>query len=49
MWRQLSFLLLAFVAGTAITAALGAANTGVALSVGAICFAATVVVLILRE
>jgi hypothetical protein len=49
MWRQLSLLLLAFVVGTAIAAALGAANFGVALSVGAICFVATVVGLILSE
>ncbi len=49
MWHQLPLLLLAFVAGTAIAAALGAANFGVALSVGVICFAAAVVGLILSE
>ncbi len=49
MWHQLPLLLLALVAGTAISAALGAANFGVALSVGALCFAATVVALILTE
>jgi hypothetical protein len=49
MRRQLLFLLLAFAGGAAIAALAGAVNAGVALSVGAICFAATVVALILSE
>jgi hypothetical protein len=49
MRRQLLLLLLAFAGGTAIAALLGAVNSGVALGVGAICFAATVVGLILSE
>jgi hypothetical protein len=49
MRRQLLFLLLALAGGTAIALVLGAVNFGVALSVGALCFAATVVWLILSE
>jgi hypothetical protein len=49
MLRQLLFMLLAFAIGSAVAGALGAANLGVALSVGAICFVATLVFLILRE
>lgn len=49
MWRQLLFLLLALVVGTAVAAALGAVNFGVALSVGTLCFMATLVYLILSE
>ena len=43
MIRQLAILLAAFAAGTAIAAALGAASFGVALGVGQVCFAATLV------
>jgi hypothetical protein len=39
MIRQLAILLGAFVGGTAIAAALGAASFGVALGVGQVCFA----------
>jgi hypothetical protein len=39
--RQLAILLGAFAAGTAIAAALGAASFGIALSIGQLCFAAT--------
>ncbi|MGE0066191.1 MAG: hypothetical protein AB7T48_02455 [Solirubrobacterales bacterium] len=49
MRRQLLLMLLAFAGGTAIATLLGAVNSGVALSVGAFCFAATVVALILTE
>lgn len=49
MVRQLALLLLAFVGGTAIAAALGAINLGVALSVGQICFAAALVWVLLRD
>jgi hypothetical protein len=49
MWRQLLYLLLALVLGTAIAAALGAANFGVALSIGTLCFMATLVYLVLSE
>jgi uncharacterized membrane protein (DUF485 family) len=43
MIRQLAILLIAFAAGTAIAAALGAVSFGVALGVGQICFAAVLV------
>lgn len=49
MRRQLLFLLLALAGGTAIALLAGAVNFGVALSIGALCFAATVVFLILSE
>ena len=49
MRRQLLYLLLALAGGTAIALIAGAVNFGVALSVGAFCFAATVVWLILSE
>ncbi len=41
--RQLAIMLLAFVLGSAIAGLLGAANLGVALSVGTLCFMATLV------
>jgi uncharacterized membrane protein (DUF485 family) len=40
MIRQLTILLAAFAAGTAIAAAFGAVSFGVALGVGQVCFAA---------
>jgi hypothetical protein len=43
MTRQLAIMLGAFVAGTAIAAALGAVSFGVALGVGQIAFAAALV------
>lgn len=49
MRRQLLFLLLALAGGTAIALLAGAVNFGVALSVGTLCFAATLVFLILSE
>ncbi len=49
MLRQLLFMLLAFAIGSAVAGILGAANLGVALSVGAICLLATLVFLVLRE
>jgi hypothetical protein len=49
MARQLLFLLLAFVAGTAVAAALGAASFGVALGVGQLCFAAVLVWVLLTD
>ena len=48
MTRQLTILFAAFAGGTAIAAALGAASFGVALGVGQVCFAATLVWLLLR-
>lgn len=48
MIRQLALMLGAFAAGTAIAAALGAASFGVALGVGQLCFAATLVWVLLR-
>jgi hypothetical protein len=41
--RHLAIMLAAFLAGTAIAAALGAVSFGVALSVGQVCFAAALV------
>jgi len=41
--RQLAILLGAFALGTAAAAALGAVSFGVALGVGQVCFAATLV------
>jgi len=49
MGRQLLLLLLAFAAGSAVAALLGAANTGVALGIGQLCFAATLVWILLRD
>jgi hypothetical protein len=49
MTRQLAILLGAFAIGTAIAAALGAASFGVALGIGQLCFAATLVWVLLRD
>jgi hypothetical protein len=49
MGRQLLLLLLAFAAGTAIALLLGAKNLGTALGVGQVCFAATLVYVMLRD
>jgi hypothetical protein len=49
MARQLLLLLLAFAAGTAVAELAGAANLGVALGIGQLCFAATLVWLLLRD
>jgi hypothetical protein len=46
---QLAILLGAFAIGTAIAAALGAITFGVALGVGQLCFAATLVWVLLRD
>ena len=43
MTRQLAILLGAFAGGALLAAAFGAANAGVALGVGQLCFAATLV------
>jgi uncharacterized membrane-anchored protein len=48
MGRQLLFLLIAFALGTAVAGLLGAA-LGVAFGVGQICFAATLVYVLLRD
>lgn len=47
MARQLAILLGAFAAGALLAGALGAANLGVALGVGQVCFAATLVWILL--
>jgi hypothetical protein len=47
MGRQLLLLLVAFAVGTAVAGALGA-GLGVAFGVGQICFAATLVYVLLR-
>jgi hypothetical protein len=49
MTRRLLLLLLVFVAGTAVAEALGAISFGVALGVGQVCFAATLVWVLLRD
>jgi len=49
MVRQLLLLLLAFGLGTAIAALLGAVSLGVALGVGQLCFAATLVWVLLKD
>ncbi len=48
MIRQLAILLAAFAIGTAIAVAFGAVSFGVALGVGQVCFAATLVWVLLR-
>ncbi|MGC1166033.1 MAG: hypothetical protein WA862_07990 [Solirubrobacterales bacterium] len=47
--HQLAILFLAFAAGTAVAALAGAVNFGVALGVGQLCFAATLVWILLRD
>lgn len=49
MARQLLFLAVALAAGTAIALLLGAASFGVALGVGQLCFAATLVYVLMRD
>ncbi|HYJ21992.1 MAG TPA: hypothetical protein VEW07_08230 [Solirubrobacterales bacterium] len=46
--RQLAILLFAFAAGTGLAALIGAAGFGIALGVGQLCFAATLVWLLLK-
>jgi hypothetical protein len=48
MRRQLLLLILAFAGGAAIALALGAKNLGTALGVGQLCFAVTLVYVLLR-
>jgi hypothetical protein len=49
MARQLVLLLLAFAIGTAVAELLGAVSFGVALGVGQLCFAATLVWILLKD
>ena len=49
MPRQLLLLLLAFAGGTAIAGLLGAIDLGVAFGVGQLCFAATLVWVLLHD
>jgi hypothetical protein len=49
MPRQLILLLLAFALGTAVAALLAAVSFGIALGVGQLCFAATLVWFLLRD
>ncbi|HEX8050242.1 MAG TPA: hypothetical protein VF504_02130 [Solirubrobacterales bacterium] len=49
MGRQLLLLLLALAGGTAAAELLGAANLGVALGVGQLCFAAMLLYVLLRD
>jgi hypothetical protein len=49
MARQLLLLLLALVLGTALAGLLGAASFGLALGVGQLCFAATLVWVLLKD
>ena len=48
MARQLLLLLITLVLGTAFASLLGAASSGIALGVGQLCFAATLVWVLLR-
>ncbi|HEY3435029.1 MAG TPA: hypothetical protein VGK43_06465 [Solirubrobacterales bacterium] len=49
MGRQLLFLAVAFAAGTALALLLGAENFGIALGVGQVFFAVTLVYVLLRD
>lgn len=49
MGRQLLLLFLGFAGGTAIALLLGAKNLGTAFGVGQLCFAATLVYVLLRD
>ena len=49
MGRQLLLLLLAFAVGTVVALALGAKNLGTGLAVGQVCFAVTLVYVLLRD
>ena len=49
MVRQLLLLLLALAAGTALALLVGAKNFGTALAIGQICFAATLVYVLIRD
>jgi hypothetical protein len=49
MARQLLLLLLALALGTALAGLLGAVSFGVALGIGQLCFAATLVWVLLRD
>jgi len=49
MSRQLLLLFLAFAGGAALAALLGAVSFGVALGVGQLCFAATLVWVLVRN
>lgn len=49
MSRQLLLLLIAFAGGTAIALLVGAKNLGTAMGIGQLCFAATLVFVLLRD
>lgn len=49
MPRQLALLLTAFLAGVGVAELAGAANLGVALGVGQLCFAAVLLWVLLRD
>lgn len=49
MGRQLLFLAVAFAAGTALALLLGAENLGTAMGLGQVCFAVTLVYVLLRD
>jgi hypothetical protein len=49
MSRQLLLLLIAFAGGTAIALLVGAKNFGTAMGIGQLCFAATLVFVLLRD
>ena len=49
MGRQLLLLLLAFAGGAALAVLFGAKNLGTALGVGQLCFAATLVYVLMRD
>lgn len=49
MIRQLALMLLAFLAGVGVAELAGAANLGVALGIGQLCFAAALLWALLRD
>ena len=49
MSRQLLLLLVAFAGGTALALLVGAKNLGTAMGIGQLCFAATLVFVLLRD
>ena len=49
MTRQLAILFAAFVVGTTVAAAFGAANFGTALGIGQLCFATALVWVLLAD
>lgn len=49
MGRQLLLLVVAFAAGTSLAVLLGAKNLGTAMGIGQLCFAAVLVLVLLKD